>query len=105
MTLENSSFRGNNTITVKKGQEFVQIFESNPTTGYGWLAIFDTSLISLISQKYEPSSLSPMIIGSSGKDIFTFKSLAKGTTTLKMLYKREWEKEPIKVREYIINII
>jgi predicted secreted protein len=102
---ENLSFRHNYKITVKKGQRFVLTLESNRTTGYEWFAIFDTSVISVISQKYVPSSLSPTVMGSSGKDIFAFKSLAKGTTTLKMLYKREWEKKPLKVRKYLINII
>jgi predicted secreted protein len=53
MALENSSFKDDYTITVKKGQQFVLTFESNPTTGYVWLAIFDSDIIKLISQKYE----------------------------------------------------
>jgi inhibitor of cysteine peptidase len=104
MSIENSSINNNFTITVNRGQQFVLTLESNPTTGYEWLAVFNKNAINSISHKYEPPSLSPTIVGQSGKDIFTFKALTNGTTALKMLYKREWEREPIQVKEFLINI-
>ena len=104
MSIENSSINNNFTITVNRGQQFVLTLESNPTTGYEWLAVFNKNLINSISHKYEPPSLSTTIVGQSGKEIFTFKALTNGTTALRMLYKREWEREPIQVKEFLINI-
>jgi inhibitor of cysteine peptidase len=88
-------------ITVKKGQEFTIIVESNPTTGYQWIPTFNTSIINLISHNFQPSA---KLIGSSGADVFTFKAVNYGTGSLKMLYKRSWEKDFVKEKVFAINV-
>jgi predicted secreted protein len=89
-------------ITVKKGQEFPIILESNPTTGYQWIPKFNTGIIILSSHRFEPTTTK--LIGGAGTDIFKFKAIGYGTESLKMFYKRSWEKEFAKEKVFVINV-
>jgi predicted secreted protein len=100
-TIENR--KQNENITVKKGQEFTIILESNPTTGYQWIPTFNTSIINLVSHNFQPSTTK--LMGSPGTDIFKFKATNQGTESLKMIYKRSWEKEFVKEKAFVINVI
>jgi Chagasin family peptidase inhibitor I42 len=53
--VENKSHDVEN-ITVNRSKEFTISLESNPTTGYQWIPIFNTSIINLISHKFQPST-------------------------------------------------
>jgi len=47
-----------------------------------------------VLQQYEHNFLSPEakgVVGASGKDVWTFKSLKKGTTIISFDYSRPWE--------------
>jgi inhibitor of cysteine peptidase len=97
-------------ITAKKDEQFTIVLQSNPTTGYEWIPVFDSNIIELISHSVTPlqksaSTSSSLLSGSSGKDVFTFKALDTGTTILKMIYKRSWEKEPLKQKLFQIKIV
>ncbi len=41
------------TINIGTNQEFVIALDSNPTTGYGWLAGYGESILELMESKYE----------------------------------------------------
>ena len=100
-TIENK--KQNENITVKKGQEFTIILESNPTTGYQWIPTFNTSIIKLVSHNFQPSTTK--LMGSPGTDIFKFKATNQGTESLKMIYKRSWEKEFVKEKVFVIKVV
>jgi predicted secreted protein len=100
-TIENK--KQNENITVKKGQEFTIILESNPTTGYQWIPTFNTSMINLVSHNFQPSTIK--LMGSPGTDIFKFKATNQGTESLKMIYKRSWEKDFVKEKVFVIKVI
>jgi predicted secreted protein len=44
-------------------------------------------------------------IGGSRKERFNFEAKKKGKTTIKLVYKRTWEDQPMKSKEYLVNII
>jgi inhibitor of cysteine peptidase len=98
-TMENKKQDEN--ITVKKGQDFTIILESNPSTGYQWIPTFNTSNIILVSHNFQPST---KLMGSPGTDTFKFKATNQGTEPLKMVYKRSWEKEFVKEKVFKINV-
>ena len=98
-TMENKKQDEN--ITVKKGQEFTIILESNPSTGYQWIPTFNTSIINLVSHNFQAST---KLMGSPGTDTFKFKATNQGTEPLKMIYKRSWEKEFVKEKVFKINV-
>lgn len=86
---------------VKMGEEFTIKLESNPTTGYTWRSVFDEALLELISHDFIPSTKH---IGASGEDRFDFRAIKPGITTIKMVYKRRWEKKIQKEKEFFISI-
>jgi inhibitor of cysteine peptidase len=78
-------------IKVTVGQEFKISLQSNPTTGYRWqfAKAPDEKILKLLREDYEhPNS---NLAGAGGKQIWTFKALAYGKTTLELNYIRSWE--------------
>ncbi|MFC1893683.1 protease inhibitor I42 family protein [Chloroflexota bacterium] len=73
------------TIIVKVG--------SNPTTGFTWPDIVQISNQDIVRQT-DHKFVSPgqtAVPGASGKDVWTFKALKTGTTTISMGYSKPWE--------------
>jgi inhibitor of cysteine peptidase len=99
---EQKAYAAVENITVRKGQEFPIILESNPTTGYQWIPTFNTSILKLVSHSFEPATTK--LMGSTGTDIFKFKAIGYGKESLKMFYKRSWEKEIAKEEVFVINV-
>lgn len=101
-----NSTMGNNkqeqNITVKKDHDFTISLESNPTTGYQWIPAFNPDIINLVSHSFQPSS--SRLMGTPGTEVFTFKAINHGTGSLKMVYKRSWEKEPVKEKVFPITV-
>jgi predicted secreted protein len=89
-------------IAIKNGQQFTITLESNRTSGYSWVPTFDTDIINLISRDFQSPSLK--LTGASGKEIFTFKAINSGATTLKMLYKRSWKQHFEAEKTFFIDI-
>jgi predicted secreted protein len=87
--------------TVKRGEEFVIKLESNPTSGYSWHPAFDQVLLELISHEFIPRKTA---LGARGEDRFYFKAIKEGITTIKMIYKRSWEKKIEKENEFFICV-
>jgi len=66
---------------------------SNPTTGFQWSespTISDTSILQQVDHEFTPSE-DENIVGGAGKEIFTFKTLKKGVSTIDFKYSRPWE--------------
>ena len=73
-------------LEVTAGNEFKIVIESNPSTGYHWDLIgdLDANLLQFISNEYRASE--PVMPGSGGKEVWTFKALAAGETTITLGY-------------------
>jgi len=73
------------------GGELTVALGSNPTTGYQWTEealIRDDDIIEQISHAFvAPETDKP---GASGEEIWTFKALERGTTTILLIYSRSW---------------
>lgn len=69
-------------IEVAAGNEFKIIIDSNPSTGYHWELIgnLDETKIEFVSKDYHADE--PVLAGSGGQDIWTFKALAAGVTKI-----------------------
>ena len=68
---------------------------SNPTTGFQWsesAQISDQNVIKQVDHKFVgPESEPPPPPGTPGQEIWTFKALKEGTSTISMEYSRPWE--------------
>lgn len=63
-------------ITVKAGDVFMIVVESNPSTGYHWEVLGDLNGIELVSREY--TAAEPVMPGSSGVEVWTFKATTTG---------------------------
>ncbi len=72
------------TIEVTAGNEFKIIIESNPSTGYHWEMIgnLDDRVVQFVSKDFRISAPEPVPPGTPGKDVWTFKAVAAGETTI-----------------------
>jgi len=67
---------------------------SNPTTGFQWESakITDQTVLEQVTHEFvSPESEPPPPPGTPGQEIWTFKALEKGTSTISMEYSRPWE--------------
>lgn len=98
----------NTNIELKKKKTFTIKLKSNATTGYEWdfAEMLDTTKLELVRSEYKVYPSNKKMVGSGGEQIFKFKTKAKakGKTTIKLKYWRNWEKEADKVIEFKVNI-
>ena len=75
-----------NQVETLVGNQFEITTLSNPGTGYHWELIseLDEDLVEFVSKDYAPDL--PQTPGSGGTDVWVFKALAKGKTTLTFGY-------------------
>jgi inhibitor of cysteine peptidase len=77
-------------IEIAAGGSFTITLDSNATTGYSWelKGISDTTVLEKTDNKYvAPTS---GLMGAGGKEVWTFKALKAGTSTLTMEYSQPW---------------
>ena len=83
-------------VQVAIGDSFSVTLCSNPTTGFEWESarISDQTVLQQIDHRFmPPEDLGdrPPPPGSPGKEVWTFKALKKGTSSMSVEYSRPWE--------------
>ncbi|HEX5978100.1 MAG TPA: protease inhibitor I42 family protein [Nitrososphaeraceae archaeon] len=90
-------------LSVKCGDKFKIEVESNPSTGYRWhIIFFNEDILKLISSEFVAKLTNQ--IGTSGIERFNFEAKKEGTTCIQMVYKRAWEDQEMKLKEYFVNV-
>lgn len=91
-------------IEVAAGNEFKIIINSNPSTGYHWELIgnLDETIVQFVSKDYRADE--PVLAGSGGSDVWTFKALATGETKIVLGNYPPGEGEPA-AQEVMFTII
>jgi inhibitor of cysteine peptidase len=78
-------------VALRIGQELVLNLKSNPSTGYRWVQA-DTETPGLVlvgGPVYKPGST---LLGASGVESWKFRAVKRSAQTLKLEYRRPWEK-------------
>lgn len=100
-----------NKLEVSTGESFTVTLCSNPTTGFKWqetAQISDQTVLQQTGHKFvapEAEGSKPPAPGSSGVEIWTFKALKKGNTTVYMEYGRPWEGGEKGVWTYKLTVV
>jgi inhibitor of cysteine peptidase len=90
-------------LSGKCGDKFKIEVGSNPSTGYKWhLLSFNEDIVKLVPSKFVSELTNH--IGSSGREHFNFEAKKKGRTSIKIVYRRTWEKQPMKSKEYFVIV-
>ena len=73
-------------ITVKVGETFDLVVPSNSSTGYRWKIVpeLDANILEFVAQDY--ISQQPVMPGSGGVDVWTFRAVNPGDTTIVLGY-------------------
>lgn len=73
-------------LEASAGSEFKIIIESNPSTGYHWELVedLDENAVQFVSREYRASE--PVLAGSGGVDVWVFKAIAPGETSITLGY-------------------
>jgi inhibitor of cysteine peptidase len=80
-------------VAVAEGGTLTLTLGSNPTTGFSWneaAQIADPTVLQQTSSESLPAEGQGMV-GAPGAQVWTFKALKKGTTTVSLDYSRPWE--------------
>ncbi len=93
----------NRPITLQIGQEVVLRLESNRATGYSWLLAEskNTVLTNLGRATYEKGRGA---VGAGGIETWKFRATKSGAETLKLEYRRPWEKKVPPAKTVIFDI-
>jgi len=84
-------------VEINTSDMFKVVLCSNPTTGFQWsesATIDDTALIEQVDHRFvspKAKGNKPPAPGTPGQEIWTFKALKEGTTTISMEYSQPWE--------------
>jgi inhibitor of cysteine peptidase len=80
--------------------------ESNPTTGFQWelASISDQGVLEKQSNTFEEPEESGTV-GAPGKEVWVFKALKKGTSTISMEYSRPWEGGEKGAQTFTISVV
>ncbi|MBN2572339.1 MAG: protease inhibitor I42 family protein [Ignavibacteriales bacterium] len=81
----------NEGFEIEVNQTFQVELISNVTTGYSWTWTNKDSVSILDTVGYEYVLDKPILMGSGGKEIWTFKGFQKGETKILFEYRRPWE--------------
>ena len=83
-------------LEVSIGEEFIVSLCSNPSTGFQWINvahISDPQIVEQVSHEYIGFSEkgTPPPPGTPGSQLWRFRALMSGTSTLSFEYSRDWE--------------
>lgn len=95
------------TISVKPGTVFSIELKSNPTTGYQWqVKELNKYFLELESSTFIPAlNENTNIVGSGGVELWSFKAIKPGQTSISFFYSRSWEnKKPIQKKTFNVFI-
>lgn len=101
-----ASFAGED-VSAEVGDVLTVILESNPTTGFMWTLIdnSDEGVLQEAGYIFEADSTDPPLIGAGGVEVWTFKALARGESTISMEYRRPWEQGVEPAETFTLTVI
>ena len=96
----------NNGCLAELGEDQILVIslESNPSTGYSWEAAeMNKDMLRQVGQA-EFEQMAPLL-GAPEKQTLRFRLVGEGQSTLKLVYRRPWEKDVEPAREYSIQVV
>jgi len=94
------------TVAVKVGQPVAITLKGNPTTGYLWsVAGLSSNTVEQVGEvEYRRDEAGKHLVGSGGVFVATFKAAKPGQTTVRMEYRRPWEKDVAPIETFSATI-
>jgi len=113
VSCDNFSEQGNITrnLEVAVGDTITVTLCSNASTGFQWsemAQIGDENILEQVNHEYvapEADGDGAPLVGAPGNEVWTFKALEKGTTTVAMEYGRPWEGGEKGVWTFVLTVV
>jgi len=81
---------GRSEFQIEVGDKIYVELCSNPSTGFKW--IYEMNVDNVIKEEgYDFEEPDSNVVGASGKEIWTFEAIEKGTTVIDMQYSQPWD--------------
>lgn len=82
-------------VSVKVNEKLDVVLESNPTTGFEWeMESGDTAVVKMLGEPvYSPTPTGTQVVGSGGTTTFHLQGAAAGSTNVRLIYHRTFEKD------------
>ncbi len=92
------------TIDVEPCKDFAITLESNKTTGFGWdiASPIDENIIKFMSCEYVAAAAG--LVGSGGREIWSFRAVCPGKANIAFKYFRPWEKDVPPAKNLTFNV-
>lgn len=99
--------QANGETRLRRGQLLAIQLDSNASTGYGWEIVEDGSPV--LEPAPVPANPAPPVSsmpGAGGISRWRFRAVRPGTATVRLIYRRSWEKgvEPVRTASYIVRV-
>ena len=93
-------------VQIATGGSLVVTLESNVTTGFKW-ELSGVTDQTVLQQDGEPEYVPPAAsaLGAGGTEVWTFKALKAGTSTISMAYSRPWERGEKGVNTFNLTVV
>lgn len=93
-------------IELTNGQTFNVTLETNPSTGYSWeiVGLNNNILQKITEAESEPPIVKRNMVGVPVMHTFEFKVINTGQTTLKIVYRRIWEKDVAPANTFSVEL-
>lgn len=94
-------------ITLKPAQPLVVRFESNPSTGYQWSLLQESSILQLESSHFiapRSDDSNPPLVGAPGVHEWQFSPRQTGVDTLVFTYQQPWERTSYRKVECHVSV-
>ena len=81
------------TLSLKPGDTFRIVLQSNPTTGFSWIEAGKTApdVIRLTAKRFVSAQKQKELVGAPRETEFIYKAVGHGETEIRLNYKRSWE--------------
>ena|SRR5687767_11291236 len=93
--------KADHSIVANNGETFVIELEGSPTTGYEWQLEFEPDKLELLDEAIAPLSNN---IGASAAHRFELRAARPGHATIRAVYKRRWEANPIDQQTFDVQV-
>jgi inhibitor of cysteine peptidase len=105
-SLELSADHDGKTVTAMMGKDIVIRLAGNPTTGYTWRVgeITGEAVKSQGDPAYVATKHAQRMVGGGGTFVFKLQAVKPGTSTVKLVYVRPWEKGKPPVKTFSATI-
>ena len=92
-------------VQLSVGESLVVTLASNATTGYSWTLDKNSDEGVLHESGHEYIAPNTTLVGAGGKEVWTFKAIKKGTSTISMEYSRPWEEGIPPVETFDLTVV